>query len=237
MTQDAYKVENEGYIRVLLKFLTPTNLEIDNLFNQGYLCYFTVKTYWYINNPLCGAFFKQNKDKEIVFMKENKTSYARNIIPCLDGIDDYYKVGEVKIAVDDPNMTVFTSGDLKSVQQTNDQKVFHFSVQKRINLSYFGIIAGKFHELDLLLSNGFVKKIYIEGNENFERWSLSVKQLSDMCSLILEFEHDYLKIENSVIRDFDIVVLDNISTTNVLNVPDNPMLHQFNTPFYYRLTI
>jgi hypothetical protein len=52
--------------------------------------------------------------------------------------------------------------------------------------------------------------LHIEGQDNFERWSAHAKQLSDMFALIIEFEHDYLKQETSVVQNFGIVVLENI---------------------------
>lgn len=117
MSQDAYNIENEGYLKIILKFLSPESQNVEDLFGRNFCCYLTLKVSFNISDPLVGGFFKPNpSDKSVTFIKENKTSYTRNILPCLDGIDDYYKIGQVKILVDDPRMTCLASGDLVSTK-------------------------------------------------------------------------------------------------------------------------
>ena len=79
--------------------------------------------------------------------------------------------------------------------------------------------------------------LYIEGRDNFERWSAHSKQLSDMFTLILEFEHDFLKLGTSVVHEFRMVVLDNMCMTDQLTIAENPIVYKFDTPFYYKLTV
>lgn len=111
MSIDCYEAENEGYLKIFIKFLGESvKAKVADLYKKGYNCYFTCKINYENHQPMIGGFFKVNKDGSVCFIKENKTSYTRNIIPCLDGIDDYYKIGHVKIKVDDPEMTALTSG-------------------------------------------------------------------------------------------------------------------------------
>ena len=62
---------------------------------------------WRRSLRLClGTFTDWLTDGNATFLKENKTSYARNLFPCFDGIDDYYKI-EIKLEQNSKKIPIY----------------------------------------------------------------------------------------------------------------------------------
>lgn len=97
--------------------------------------------------PICGGNFLRNSENENYFLKSNKISYTRSLFPCLDSIEDYYKISKIRIAVNRPEYQIFCYGTPKLVSKTQTMKIVDYEIEKVVNPNYLCLVSGPFHRL------------------------------------------------------------------------------------------
>src|SRR3990167_9609034 len=118
-----YQQENMGFIQTDLLLTTKAKQKVEQLFAQGYLAYITVKVDFYVDEPLVAGQFYRSSEGAYFFTKSNKVSYARALFPCLNFIDDYYRVSKLRVVTDYNGATVISMGKLVSHEQVGNREI------------------------------------------------------------------------------------------------------------------
>jgi hypothetical protein len=145
MTKKIFSHENAGFIKMNIELTEKAVKKCSSLWSKGYGLYITCKVKFSVDEPIVGGQFLRNCENEPYFVKDNKIAYARCLFPCLDSIEDYYKISKFRVAVNRPDYEIFGYGEGKVVSKTDTLKVVDFDINKVINPSFICLIAGPFH--------------------------------------------------------------------------------------------
>jgi hypothetical protein len=110
MTKKIFKHENEGFIKLSIELSEKAIKKLVSFWGKGYNLYMTAKVKFSIQEPIIGGQFLRNSENMPYFLKDNKLAYSRCLFPCLDSIEDYYKISKLRVAFNRPEYAIFCYG-------------------------------------------------------------------------------------------------------------------------------
>lgn len=122
---------------------------MNSLWGKGYSLYVTAKIKFSVEEPIIGGQFLRNCEQEPYFLKDNKIGYARCLFPCLDSIEDYYKISKFRVSINRPEYEIFGYGKGSIVSKSEKLKVIDFDINKVVHPSYICLIVGPFHKVSI----------------------------------------------------------------------------------------
>lgn len=255
ISRNIYNEESAGFIRVSLELNKAKTLEkIIQLFDQGYKAYFTLKINFSIDDPVIGGFFLKTSEGKNFFLKDNKISYARNIFPCLDCINDYYYFSKIRIALDE-KMEIFCLGEKKNLGEIQPGVfVTEFEVNKILNPNFLPLIIGKFYKVKIPINpeknfkgkeqkknENSQSKNFIEYNcqnkETAYHIERKVEDQSEFLKKLRDFETEKLKLASSFSEKCQWIILDNFFLYDLDEIAELEYTFKNSSFFFYSTMI
>ena len=210
MMKKIYKQENLGFLKTTLELTTRTKTKVEDLFEQGYQAYITIKVAFSIDEPVVSGSFSKSTEGGHFFIKSNKISLTRCLFPCLDFIDDYYKISRVRIITDLLNADVLCLGKQVSKEVIGNRLVVDFDVNRIINVNYLALFVGKFEVVKINLPEGKSLRMFCQTKNLAYRVQTNESDYVFFFNRLKDFEQDVLKLEKSNRDKYQWICLDSV---------------------------
>lgn len=238
MMKKIFQQENIGFLKLTLELTTKLKEKIEQLFQQGYLAYVTVKVAFNIDEPIvAGSFLHSSQGDAPLFLKSNKISLARCLFPCLDYIDDFYRITTVKVSTDLLKSQVFCYGKLLAKETRDQMDYWVFDVNKILNPNYLCLMIGRFEEVRLNLKGTRTMKIFCQSKNLSYRVLNTISDHVAFFNRLIEFEEDILRIDLSKRAEVSWVYLDCVVNYSIENTVSNDFVYRGDSLFFYNTVV
>lgn len=231
-----YQQETVGFIQANLILNSKSRNRIEQLFALDYLAYITIKVEFFVDEPLVAGQFYRSSEGGYFFSKCNKMSYARALFPCLDFIDDYYKVSKLRVVTDYKGSQVISMGKLVAHEVVGNREVWDFDINKVINVSYLPLMVGKFETVPLMLGARKVNIICQTKNLAF-RVHTTERDHIEFLNRLYEFDLQKLRLKNSMIEEYQWLYLDSDDYYPLEETTNNRFVYRGDCSFFYKTVV
>jgi hypothetical protein len=232
-----YQQENIGFIQADLLLTTKAKNKIEQLFAQDYLAYITIKVDFFVDEPLVAGQFYRSSEGGYFFAKSNKVSYSRALFPCLDFIDDYYKVSKLRVVTDYKGANVISMGKLVSRELVGNREIWDFEINKVINVSYLPLLVGKFETVPLSLGDGRKVNLICQTKNLAFRVHTTQRDHIEFLNKLYEFEEKKLGLSKSMIEEYQWLYLDSDDYYPLEETTNNRFVYRGDCSFFYKTVV
>jgi len=234
-TKKIVQQENTGYLQIRILPKKTVKDKIIDLFDKGYELYYTSKISFKTVEPIGGSQFLMGLEGEEYFIKDNKPCYARTVFPCLDYIDDYYKISTLRVATDKPEFDVICIGNKIERGIIDGLKVTDFEINKTLSVNFLGLIVAKIYKFEFPLEEAPNKKleIFCQSKEIVYRLERVADSFSIFLSKLQQFEKAQLKLDKPLSPNLTWVILDNQLSYDIMKIAELDFSYRYDSLFFY----
>lgn len=237
MAKKVYQEETLGFIKCTMELNTKTVTKISQLYMDGYKAYVTIKVKFSIDEPIVAGSFVKSSEGNTFFIKNNKISYARSLFPCLDYIDDFYRISKVKIATDMVGADIFCIGKPTKTETIGSTTICEFENDKLINANYLSIMVGKFEKVKLNLGLGKFITLHCQSkNLSYRVQNTDVDHIH-FFEKLEEFQEDILRLEDQQLDSYQWIYLDSSHNYNISDTVHNQFVYRGDCLFFYQTVV
>ena len=237
MMRKMYQQENIGFIRCSIELKDRVKEKVVGLFDQDYQAYVTIKIQYSVDSPLVAACFVKSGDSTDTFIKNNKISYARCIMPCLDYIDDYYKISRIRVICDVVEYDVYSMGKCVMDTIADNKRVVEFEVNRVVNVNYVPLIVGKFEVVRLNLRDNKVMRLYCQTKNLSYRVQNNEADHVAFFNRLYEFEDDVLRLDRVHRDEYTWMYMDSVSNYSIRETVNNEFVYRADCLYYYKTVV
>lgn len=265
MTKKIFKEENDGFVKLNIELTEKAIKKLTSLWTKEYSLYLTCKIKFSVDEPIAGGVFLKNSDNQPYFLKDNKIAYSRCLFPCLDSIEDYYKISKLRVAVNRPDYQIFGYGLGKVVSKTETMKVIDFDINKVINPAYICLISGPFHVVKIPVAPSKNSKLnlqpklskmmskagdqlntqeedkfvnfYCMGEDTKFKLERKVNDYSNYFKVLRDFEENKIKLDQTYAYDCQWIFLENQFNYDITDMANFEYEYNFDSLFFYKTMI
>lgn len=238
MMRKIYVQENIGFLKCSVELTPKARQRMSELFAAEYLAFATIKVHFSVESPIVAGSFIKTSEGGNFFIKSNRISLSRCLFPCLDFIDDYYKLSRVRIITDLPGADVFVLGKMMSSELIDGNKfAVEFEVNKIINVNFLPIIVGKFEVVRLTLKSKKELKLYCQTKNLSYRVQNNEMDHISFFNRLLEFEDDVLKLDHTNRDDFTWLYMDIYSNYSIKETVNNEFVYRGDCLYFYKMVV